>query len=98
MVKDTLKAHLSLGNENNIRSEVEKTSKSFRRSIYFVKDINKGETITYKHIKRIRPGFGLSPRFLSKVIGKRLKKDVLKGDRVTAELVGLNIDQDNQNT
>ena len=57
-----------------------------------------GETIKSHHIRRIRPGFGLSPRFLSKVIGKRLKKDVLKGERVTAELVGLNVDQDNQNT
>ena len=85
MVKDTLKAHLSLGNDSKIRSEVEKTSKSFRRSIYFVKDINKGETITDKHIKRIRPGFGLEPKFFFDVIGKKATRNVKRGDRVTED-------------
>ena len=80
------------------RKNLELENKVFRRSLYFVEDIPSGETIKSHHIRRIRPGFGLSPRFLSKVIGKRLKKDVLKGERVTAELVGLNVDQDNQNT
>ena len=40
--------------------------KFFKRSIYFVEDLKKGDTIEIKHIRRIRPGYGLPPKFLKK--------------------------------
>ena len=90
-------AKRAMGTGTFRRKNLELENKIFRRSLYFVEDIASGEMIKSHHIRRIRPGFGLAPRFLSKIIGRRLKKDVLKGERVTAEVVGLNIDQDNQN-
>ena len=85
LVKDTSNAHLSLGNNNSLRSKVEETSSTFRRSLYFVKDISEGEVITNNHIKRIRPGFGLAPKFYFDVIGKKASKNIKRGERVTKD-------------
>ena len=84
LVKDVGEAYLSIGkNTNNIRSKTENLNKTFRRSIYFVKNIKKGEVITQKHIKRIRPGYGLEPKFYYDVLGKKVTKNFTKGERVT---------------
>ena len=88
----------AMGTGEFTRSNLELENRIFRRSLYFVEDIKSGEIIKNHHVRRIRPGYGLAPRFLSKIIGKRLKKDVFKGERVTAEVVGLSIDQSKQST
>jgi N-acetylneuraminate synthase len=51
----------------------------FRRSLYFIKDICKGEEVTRKHIKSIRPGYGLAPKEIENVIGKKVIKNIKKG-------------------
>ena len=51
----------------------------FRRSLYFVKGIKKGEVITVEHIKSIRPGYGLPPKYENKIIGKTVKQDIDPG-------------------
>ncbi|MEM7071920.1 MAG: pseudaminic acid synthase, partial [Pseudomonadota bacterium] len=60
LITDTKKTHAALGNQHEIRSKSEQANKMFRRSLYFVKDLKRGELITTNHIKKIRPGFGLS--------------------------------------
>lgn len=54
----------------------------FRRSLYFVKDMSAGEVITEDAVRSIRPGFGLAPRYLASVIGKKLKRDADKNTPV----------------
>ena len=54
----------------------------FRRSLYFVKALEKGDKVTEKDIRRIRPGYGLAPKFYDEVIGKTLSKNVDCGDPV----------------
>ena len=49
----------------------EKSSTRFRRSIYVVNDINAGEILTENNIRIIRPGFGLEPKYIDQVIGRR---------------------------
>ena len=71
--------------KNLIRPESEKSNKLFRRSIYFVKDLPKGHILTKDDVRRIRPGYGLSPKYLDKVIGKTIIQDVEYGDPVTWE-------------
>ena len=64
----------AVGNVNYDRKPAEKENLKFRRSLYFVKPIKKGETITENHIKRIRPGFGLEPKYYDDLIGKNVNK------------------------
>jgi len=64
----------------------ERGNMKFRRSLYFIKDAIEGELITSEHIKSIRPGFGLAPKFIGDVIGRRLKTAVSKGERVCLDL------------
>jgi N-acetylneuraminate synthase len=52
---------------------------TFRRSLYVVKDVEQGERFTEANIRSIRPGFGLSPRFLDLVIGKKATRRVARG-------------------
>jgi len=46
-----------------------------------------GETITNEHVKRIRPGYGLPPKYLNKIIGQKSKSGITKGSEVTNELI-----------
>ena len=75
----------ALGESKLVRSQKEVANKAFRRSIYFVKDIKKGEIITHHHIRRIRPGFGLAPMYYDDILGKVCLKSASKAERVTFE-------------
>lgn len=86
LVRDTKDAWLSLGESGFNRSLEESKNKIFRRSIYFICDIKAGEIISEKHIRRIRPGFGLPPKFFDSLIGKKINCDVKRGDPVFSEL------------
>ncbi len=87
--KDTKIAWLSLGNDSFERAEVEDSSMVFRRSIYFINDLKKGAVISENDIKRIRPGFGLKPKFFDEIIGKKVLKDVERGDPVKWEILDI---------
>ena len=83
-VKD---AWISLGVAGYERKPAEKSNIKFRRSVYFIKDIQAGEIIQSKHIRRIRPGYGLAPKFEEKIIGKTAKKDIKRGTASSWELI-----------
>ncbi len=50
------------------------------RSLFVVKDIKKGELFTKENIRSIRPGYGLHPKFLNSILGKKAAKDLKKGE------------------
>ena len=75
-VRNTEKA---LGKIDYSLSEKAKKSRIFARSLYVVKNIKKGEAFTEENIRSIRPGFGLHPKFLPEVLGKKAKVDLDKG-------------------
>ena len=54
-------------------------SREHSRSLFVVEDIEKGEALTEKNIRSIRPGFGMHPTYLPEVMGKRAKKDLKRG-------------------
>ena len=58
-----------------------------RRSLYFMKDMQPGETITAEHIRAIRPGGGLSPKYLSLLIGCTVQRAILKHTPVTFDVL-----------
>jgi len=59
----------------------------FRRSLFVVKDIKKGEKFTHENIRCIRPGYGLQPRFLSKALGRKAKKDIKRDTPLNWSLI-----------
>ena len=77
----------ALGSGKFIRPITEKKNKVFRRSLYFVKNMKKGDFITKDNVKRIRPGYGISPKFLDQILNKKVNKSVKVGDRVSWELI-----------
>lgn len=81
----TKEAWHSLGNQGYETQEIEKNNKIFRRSLYFIKDLEKGHVIKHSDIRRIRPGKGIAPKYYDKVLGKKIKKNVSRGQAVTFE-------------
>lgn len=66
-------------------SEKEKENLSFRRSLFVVADIAKGELLTPENIRSIRPGYGLKPKHYDEVIGMVAKKDIKRGTPLSWE-------------
>lgn len=87
LVNATRDAWSALGSKSFTRPSAESGSKVFRRSIYFVSDIKSGDKIKSTDIRRIRPGFGLPPKYFDTVIGKTVIKDVERGEAVTWEVL-----------
>lgn len=78
-------AWMALGSGDFGRQKAEAGSALFRRSIYFVKDLQAGHQVTPSDLRRIRPGFGLAPKYFDQLIGKHLKIPVRYGSPTTAE-------------
>lgn len=57
----------------------EQESQVFRRSLFVVKEVKAGEVFTMDNVRSIRPGFGLHPRHLNEVIGRRAGRDLVRG-------------------
>jgi pseudaminic acid synthase len=76
-----------LGKRKFYRSKTEDKSKIFRRSIFIVKDIKKGDTFNNKNLKKIRPGFGIPPVFYEKIIGQKSNINIKKGNPLSVSLV-----------
>lgn len=87
MVNDIRIAEKAIGTVSYDISEKEKESKIFRRSIFAVEDIKKGEAFTENNIRIIRPGFGLKPKYFKEVINKCAAQDIKRGTPIQFELV-----------
>jgi len=56
-----------------------KKSKVFARSLFVVKNIKAGEVFTRENVRSIRPGYGLAPKYLNDVLGRKAKNNLKKG-------------------
>ncbi|MCR5325573.1 MAG: pseudaminic acid synthase [Bacteroidales bacterium] len=61
--------------------------RQFSRSLYVVRDMKKGDVITEENVRSIRPGFGLHPKYLPELLGKRVNHDLKKGLRFSLEFI-----------
>lgn len=77
----------TLGSAGYERKPAEEANARFRRSIYFVEDIEENTVITSQHIRRIRPGFGLPPKHYEKLLGMKTAKAISRGEPVTWDKV-----------
>lgn len=87
LVRGVKSAHAALGTGAPARAEVEQGSLAFRRSIYVVRDVAAGEPLTVDNVRIIRPGFGLPPRDMPAVLGKRARRALSRGTALTWDAV-----------
>ena len=86
MVEDVRNAKLIAHGPDYSISENENRSTVFRRSLFAVKDMKPGDVITTENIRSIRPGYGMKPKYLKDIIGKKAKKEIKRGEPLTMEL------------
>ena len=87
LVRECNTAWQALGHISYEVAEQEKKSLQFRRSLYIVEDLKKGDILTEKNVRSIRPGLGLSPKYYDVVLGKRVKCDVKRGTGLNWDVI-----------
>ncbi|MCM1498873.1 MAG: pseudaminic acid synthase [Clostridium sp.] len=88
MVRDIRMVEKAKGKVFYGPTEQEKDSIVFRKSIFAVKDIQSGERLTEENIRVIRPGYGMKPRYMRELLGKKALCDVNRGTPISEEIVG----------
>jgi N-acetylneuraminate synthase len=87
MVEAIRTAEKALGTVNYAVTEQEAKSRSFRRSLFVVKDIKKGEVFTAENVRSIRPGHGLPPKLVTHVLGRQATLDIKRGTPLRWEMI-----------
>lgn len=87
MIADLRVAQTALGDGKLGPAPSEKPSRAFRRSLFVVKDVKKGEALTPENVRAIRPGNGLPPKEYDAVLGLRVKTDVARGTPLSWDLL-----------
>ena len=72
------KGYSLIGKPNFYRNKSEKKSEKFRKSIWSIKKINKGDLFSIKNIKKVRPGDGVSAIYFKKILSKKSPFDIEK--------------------
>ena len=62
-----------------IQGKAEEHNLRYRRSIFITENVKKGELLTAKNIRVIRPGLGLAPKYYEEILGKKAKEDIERG-------------------
>lgn len=88
LCRDSKTAWAALGTVDYGRKSSEQGNVQFRRSLYFVKSLRAGDVISADSIRSVRPGFGLAPKNMSRLIGKNIVRDVCRYSPVTAADIG----------
>lgn len=87
LCRDSKTAWKALGEVDYGRKSSEQGNAQFRRSLYFVRDLKAGDVVDVASIRSVRPGYGVAPKYLDEIIGKRLRVDVACNSPVSFELL-----------
>ncbi len=87
MVDAIRTAERALGDVQFVPAEHEASSLSFRRSLFVVRDVAKGEVLSEDNIRSIRPADGLHPRYLPQVVGRQAARDIRRGTPLSWDLI-----------
>ena len=90
MVKAVREAESAIGVVDYTLTEKQVKGKDFSRSLYVTNTIEQGELLTVNNIRSIRPGFGLHPKYYCSVLGKKVKKKLTYGDRLSLDDIEIN--------
>jgi len=80
-------AEKALGRASYDVTPNEEASRVFRRSLFVVEDMKAGEVFTAQNVRSIRPGYGLKPKYLKQVLGKKAAKALKRGTPLTQEAI-----------
>ncbi|MBH49024.1 MAG: pseudaminic acid synthase [Halobacteriovorax sp.] len=87
MVEQVRIAEKLIGRQTYEVTSKARSGRVFSRSIYFTRDLKKGEVITEDSVAIIRPGLGLAPKYYDQIVGKKMNAAVTRGQRVQLELI-----------
>ena len=87
MVESVRKVEKTLGIIKYAGVNSESKSKTFRRSLFIVKDIKEGELFTNENVKSIRPAHGLHTKYYENILGKKARKDIEFGTPLSWDLI-----------
>lgn len=87
MVNSIRNVEKALGKVTYDLTYKQKKSREHSRSLFVVEDIKKGEIITEKNVRSIRPNFGMHTRYYEEVLGKKVKEDLPKGTPLKWEFI-----------
>lgn len=87
MVEAVRTTEAALGEVSEGPTSHESASLVFRRSLFVVADVAAGERLTERNVRSIRPGHGLEPRHLERVLGRRARIDIERGTPLSWELI-----------
>lgn len=87
MVKDIRMAEAAIGVVTYELSEKQKGGRTAARSLYIAEDMKAGDILTEKNLRSVRPGFGLHPKYFNELLGKKVIRDLEKGERMRLEYV-----------
>ena len=87
LVVETERAWQALGRVAYGPTAAEEKSIVFRRSLYVVKDLQAGETLTAENLRAIRPGLGLPTKYLEQVLGKTVRQSVARGTALNWDMM-----------
>ena len=87
LCRDCREAWNALGKVNYKMKSSEVNNSKLRRSLYFVRNIKQGEKITEGDIKSVRPGYGLPPKYVNQILGKRAARDIQANTPVSYESI-----------
>lgn len=88
MANDIRQAEKAVGHVAYGPTAQEESSLVFRRSIFCVQDIRKGELLTEENVRIIRPGYGLPPKYYPEILGQTALKDISRGTPLQFEMIG----------
>lgn len=87
MVRAVRETEKALGAATYELTPKQRSGREFSRSLYVAEDIRPGEVLTEKNIRCVRPGFGMHPKHLPDVLGKKARTHLEKGTRLTFESI-----------
>ncbi|MEN6461782.1 MAG: pseudaminic acid synthase [Syntrophomonas sp.] len=87
MVSEIRRVERIIGQATYDMDEKKKKTREFARSLFVVQDVREGEEITNKNVRSIRPGYGISPKFINQICGKKFSFEVKRGTPFAWEMI-----------
>jgi len=87
MVENIRKVEAALGSVNYPTDPSKIKGRAGCRSLYVAQPMKAGDTITEENVRSVRPGYGLHPKYLPELLGRKVNRDLQIGDRISWEII-----------